>query len=60
MELRLCLLSSNRRYSAGYGRIPQLIAGAVVLLVIYSKSARESIPAHVSKQIVEEMGHATS
>jgi hypothetical protein len=38
----------------------QLIAGAVVLLVIYSKSARENIPAHILKQIVEEMGHATS
>jgi hypothetical protein len=38
----------------------QLIVGVVVLLVIYPKSARDSIPAHVLKQIAEEMGHATS
>lgn len=37
-----------------------LIVGAVVLLVIYSKSARDNIPAHVLKQIAEEMGHAAS
>jgi hypothetical protein len=37
-----------------------LIIGVVVLLVIYSKSARDNIPAHVLKQIAEEMGHATS
>lgn len=38
----------------------QLIAGAVVLLVMYAKSERENISPHVLKQIVEEMGHATS
>jgi hypothetical protein len=38
----------------------QLLAGAVVLLVMYAKSARDNISAHVLKQIVEEMGHATS
>jgi hypothetical protein len=37
-----------------------LVMGAVVLLVIYPKSARDNIPAHVLKQIVEEMGHAAS
>lgn len=37
-----------------------LLVGVVVLLVIYSKSARDNIPAHVLKQIAEEMGHATS
>jgi hypothetical protein len=37
-----------------------LIAGAVVLLVIYSKSARDNIHSHVLRQIAEEMGHATS
>jgi hypothetical protein len=34
--------------------------GALVLLVIYAKSARDNIPAHVLRQIAEEMGHATS
>lgn len=37
-----------------------LIVGVLVLLVIYSKSARENIPAHVLRQIAEEMGHAPS
>lgn len=35
----------------------RLESGAVVLLVIYSKSAADNIPAHVLKQIAEEMGH---
>ena len=38
----------------------QLLAGAVILLVMYAKSARDNISVHVLKQIVEEMGHATS
>ena len=33
--------------------------GALVLLVIYAKSAQENIPAHILKQIAEEMGHAS-
>ena len=37
-----------------------LVVGVVVLLVIYSKSARDNIAAQVLKQIAEEMGHATS
>lgn len=36
-----------------------VVVGAVVLLVRYSKSARDTIPAHDLKQIAEEMGHAT-
>ena len=31
--------------------------GKVVLLTIYSKSARDNIPAHVLRQIAEELGH---
>lgn len=38
----------------------RLARGAVVLLVIYAKSARDNIPAHVLRKIAEEMGHATS
>jgi len=38
----------------------RLAKGAVVLLVIYAKSARDNIPAHVLRKIAEEMGHATS
>jgi hypothetical protein len=38
----------------------RLAHGAVVLLVIYAKSARENIPSNVLRKIAEEMGHATS
>jgi len=30
----------------------------LILLVIYAKSAKENIPAHLLKQIAEEMGNA--
>jgi len=36
----------------------RLESGALVLLVIYAKSAKENIPAHLLKQIAEELGHA--
>ena len=38
----------------------RLARGALILLVIYSKGARDNIPAHVLRKIAEEMGHATS
>ena len=38
----------------------RLSQGALVLLVIYAKSARDNIPAHLLRKIAEEMGHATS
>jgi hypothetical protein len=38
----------------------RLARGAVVLLVIHAKSARETIPAHVLRKIAGEMGHAAS
>ena len=31
--------------------------GAIVLLTIYSKSAQENIPAHILRQIAEELDH---
>ena len=37
----------------------RLKSGALVLLVIFAKSAQKNIPAHILKQIVGEMGHAT-
>ena len=36
-----------------------LTCGALVLLTIYSKSAKDSIPAHVLRKIAEEMGYVT-
>jgi hypothetical protein len=37
----------------------RLACGALVLLFMYAKSARENIPADVLRQIAKEMGHAT-
>ncbi|NJM12338.1 MAG: transcriptional regulator [Synechococcaceae cyanobacterium SM1_2_3] len=39
--------------------IIQLANGAIVLLLIYAKSARDTIPAHVLRRIVKEMNDAT-
>lgn len=36
----------------------RLESDVLVLLVIYAKSAKENIPAHLLKQIAEEMGYA--
>ena len=38
----------------------RLASGAIVLLVIYAKSAAENIPAHILREIAEEMSHAPS
>jgi len=38
----------------------RLAAGELVLLIMYSKSARESIPAHVLRKIAEELSDAPS
>lgn len=38
----------------------RLMTGELVLLVIYAKSARDNIPAHVLKQIAEEISDAPS
>ncbi|MGV3593426.1 MAG: transcriptional regulator [Gammaproteobacteria bacterium] len=35
----------------------RLASGSLVLLLIYGKSARENIPAHVLRKIAEELGH---
>lgn len=35
----------------------RLASGSLVLLVIYNKSAEENIPAHILREIAEEMGH---
>ncbi len=38
----------------------RLKSGELVLLVIYAKSAKDNIPAHVLRQIAEEMSDASS
>lgn len=35
----------------------RLKLGTVVLLTIYSKSAKDNIPSHVLRQIAEELDH---
>ena len=37
----------------------RLASGALVLLVLYAKSAAGNIPSHILRQIAEEFGHAT-
>ncbi len=39
--------------------VTRLINGAVVLLTIYGKNVKETIPAHILQRIAEELGHAT-
>ena len=36
----------------------QLADGAVIALLIYGKGATDNIPAHVLREIAEELGHA--
>jgi hypothetical protein len=38
----------------------RLAAGEIVLLVIYSKSAKQTIPAHVLREIVQELNNDAS
>ena len=39
--------------------VKRLANGMIVLLLIYAKSARDTIPAHVLRRILKEMNHAT-
>jgi hypothetical protein len=59
-KLRWTRAGSGKRGGVRVIYTMHLLVGVVVLLVIYSKSARDNIPAHVLKRITEEMGNATS
>lgn len=37
----------------------RLTSGAIILLVLYAKSAEENIPSHILRKIAEEFGYAT-
>jgi hypothetical protein len=37
----------------------RLTSGAIILLILYAKSAEENIPSHILRKIAEEFGHAT-
>lgn len=38
--------------------VTRLVAGAVVLLTIYGKGARDTISASVLRELAKELGHA--
>ncbi len=59
-KIRWSRAGSGKRGGVRIIYAARLAHGALVLLVIYAKSARENIPAHVLRKIAEEMGHATS
>ena len=59
-KIRWARAGSGKRGGVRVIYTVRLESGALVLLVMYAKSARENIPAHVLKRIAEEMGHATS
>lgn len=58
-KIRWACHGSGKRGGVRVIYTTRLKNGALVLLIIYAKSARENIPAHLLKQIAEEMGHAT-
>ena len=39
--------------------VTRLVSGAVVLLTIYGKGVRDTIPANVLRKLAKEMSHAT-
>lgn len=59
-KIRWSRAGSGKRGGVRVVFTARLASGAIVLLVIYAKSVRENIPAHVLRKIAEEMGHATS
>ena len=59
-KIRWARAGSGKRGGVRVIYTVRLARGALVLLVIYAKSARDNIPAHVLRKIAEEMGHATS
>src|SRR5688572_485674 len=59
-KIRWSRAGAGKRGGVRISYTARLERGALVVLVIYAKSARENIPAHVLRKIAEEMGHATS
>ncbi|MBL8199553.1 MAG: transcriptional regulator [Chromatiales bacterium] len=58
-KIRWTRAGSGKRGGVRVIYTTRLARGAVVLLVIYAKSTRDSIPGHVLRRIAEEMGDAT-
>jgi mRNA-degrading endonuclease RelE of RelBE toxin-antitoxin system len=57
-KIRWSRYGSGKRGGVRIIYTTRLENGALVLLVIYAKSAKENIPAHLLKQIAEELGNA--
>jgi hypothetical protein len=58
-KIRWTRQGAGKRGGARVIYTARLKSGALVLLVIYAKSVKENIPAHILKQIAEEMGHGS-
>ena len=58
-KVRWARIGSGKRGGVRVIYTPHLARGAIVLLTIYSKVAKDSIPAHVLRKIAEEMGYVT-
>ena len=57
-KIRWSRYGSGKRGGVRVIYTARLESGALVLLVIYAKSTKENISAHLLKQIAEEIGHA--
>ena len=58
-KIRWAHAGSGKRGGTRVIYTARIARGALVLLVIYAKSARDNIPANILRKIAEEMGHAT-
>ncbi len=58
-KVRWTRVGSGKRSGVRIIYTPHLAYGSLVLLTIYSKSAKDSIPAYVLRKIAEEMGYVT-
>jgi mRNA-degrading endonuclease RelE of RelBE toxin-antitoxin system len=56
-KIRWSRLGSGKRGGVRVIYTLRLKQGAVVLLTLYAKSVRETIPAHVLRKIAEELDH---
>lgn len=56
-KIRWALAGTGKRGGVRVIYTARLKSGALVLLTIYGKNVRESIPAHVLRKLAEELGH---
>lgn len=56
-KIRWSIKGTGKRGGVRVIYTARLASGALVLLVMYAKSAKENIPSHILRQIAEELGH---